>query len=439
MTTNLKVAQFNTFPYGGAATAAKRLHQKLRENRIDSQFYFHRNDKSEIDNDDFTQLNFEPPKFGVFTGAVQRRVNKRRQRDIYEQFNNHIALRPAGSETFSMAELPEPTDLNWKSIGADVVHLHWISFFADYPSFFGSIPNHVPIVWTLHDMNAFTGGCHYSNGCTSFMHGCGSCEQVTNRSSRDVSAMTFKVKQKTLRNKNIHVVTPSDWMRELAMQSKIWPDNTTFQTIRLGFDLKEFNPIAKQDARKRLGLSDDSVLIGFGAEDINNRRKGLQHLLPALTLLKTDQNVECVVFGSGDIEQTEGMPAIHNFGYVDSAEKQALIYSAADIVVVPSREDNQPQVGLEAMACGTSVVAFNAGGIPEYVKDGATGLLAKIGDEAELANRISWLINNQTARTTMGERARLMMEQEFELGEQSQKYLSLYQNISSNRQLRRAA
>lgn len=435
----MRIAQFNTFPYGGAATAAKRLHQRLRERDVDSQFYFHRNEKGEVDDSSFHQLQFSEPSFGALTGAVQRRIHRRRQRDIYQQFNDHLALRPAGEETFSMAQLPKPTPLDWHSIDADVVHLHWISFFADYPSFFGSIPNHVPIVWTLHDMNAFTGGCHYSNDCTRFKFGCGGCHQVTNSHRNDVSVSSFKVKQKSLRHKNIHVVTPSDWMRDLAMKSKIWPAQATFQTIRLGFDLKQFHPISKTQARQELGIEGDAVLIGFGAEDINSRRKGLQHLLPALSKLKTDNAVECVVFGSGEIEPSDGLPKVHHFGYVDSARQQALIYSAADIVVVPSREDNQPQVGLEAMACGTPVVAFNAGGIPEYVRDGATGLIAELGNESALAERISWLVNNKQARQTMGERARLMMEQEFELGEQSQEYLSFYSSITSPRRSSRAA
>lgn len=425
----MNVAQFNTFPYGGAATAAKRLHQRLREQKVNSQFYFHRNEKAKLNDSSFHQIEFSEPKFGGLTGAVQRRMHRRKRREVCQKYNDHIALRPAGEEAFSMAQLPNPTELDWHTIDADIVHLHWISFFADYPSFFGSIPNQVPIVWTLHDMNAFTGGCHYSNGCTRFEIGCGGCHQVTNSGPHDVSVSTFKAKKKSLRHKNIHVVAPSDWMRELAMRSKIWPAHTSFQTIRLGFDLKQFHPVSKHDARRELGIEGDAVLIGFGAEDINNRRKGLQHLMPSLTQLKTGHAVECVVFGSGEIEPIDGLPKVHHFGYVDSVKKQSLIYSAADIVVVPSREDNQPQVGLEAMACGTPVVAFNAGGIPEYVRDGATGLIANIGDEAELAERISWLINNVQARSKMGKRARLMMEQEFELGKQSEKQLALYQSI----------
>ena len=172
-------------------------------------------------------------------------------------------------------------------------------------------------------------------------------------------------------------------------------------------------------------------MIGFGAEDINNRRKGLQHLIPALENLNTQNKVESIVFGSGEIKSSSGQPKVNHFGYVDSEEKQALIYSAADLVVVPSREDNQPQVGLEAMACGTPVVAFDAGGIPEYVRDGKTGLIANLGDEAHLAERISTLVDNTDARLNMGRKSRLMMEREFEVNRQSQRYLELYQLASS--------
>ena len=139
------------------------------------------------------------------------------------------------------------------------------------------------------------------------------------------------------------------------------------------------------------------------------------------------------------IKLESNLVKVHHFGYVDSPEKQALIYSAADIVVVPSREDNQPQVGLEAMACGTPVVAFDAGGIPEYVRDGTTGLIAKLGDESHLAERISWMANHESSRTRMGHQAREMMEQEFELNQQSAKYLDLYRRITQTGRQQAAA
>ncbi len=435
----MRVAQFNTFPYGGAATAARRVHKTMCNKEIDSNFYYHRNSKHQITDPTFHQLEFSPPQHGILSRALKRRQYRNQQKETYRLYNEHIASRPSSSETFSMAQLPEPTTLDWKTINADIVHLHWISFFADYSSFFRSIPDAVPIVWTLHDMNAFTGGCHYSNGCGRFKSGCGSCPQVTNSHLNDVSNATFGTKQEALKGKQIHVVTPSDWMRELAIHSKIWPEQTTFQTLRLGFDLETFKPIPKDEAKRRLGIESNAIQIAFGAEDINNRRKGMRHLLKSLAQLKSDTPIECLVFGLGEIETTAEIPEIHQFGYVDSEEKQALIYSAADIVVVPSREDNQPQVGLEAMACGTPVIAFEAGGIPEYVRHGTTGFLARLGDESHLANQIKRLVENDEARQLMGQRARLMMEREFELHQQTDKHVQLYSSVTRSPSRARAA
>lgn len=435
----MKVAQFNTFPYGGAANAAMRIHRGLQQNKIDSRFYYHRDTKDTVIDSSFQQIEFSPPRYGVFSGAVQKRIDRRREKEVYRLYNDHVAMRPESMETFSMARLPEPTFLDWKSIDADIAHLHWISFFADYPSFFGSIPNTIPIVWTLHDMNAFTGGCHYTNGCTRFKFGCGTCPQVTNGCHDDVSRSSFKVKQKSLRPKNLHVVAPSDWMRTQAMKSDIWPAQTSFRTIRYGLDLQRFRPMEQKASRLVLGIESDATLIAFGAEDINNKRKGIQHLLPALAKLQSKQPIECIVFGSGEIEPTPKLPPIHQMGYVDSEDRQALIYSAADIVVVPSREDNQPQVGLEAMACGTPVVGFDAGGIPEYVRDGATGLIANHGDEDHLADRLSCLVENREARVLMGQQARAMMEREFEVNQQTKKYVEFYEALAQSSKHAKAA
>lgn len=365
-------------------------------------------------------------------GLFGKRLEKKKLRRIHRQYDTHIRNRDSAAEVFAMARLPEPSTFNWDLVNADVVHLHWMSFLADYPTFFGSIPNPTPIVWTLHDMNPFTGGCHYSSGCNKFQSGCGSCPQIVAPSPTDVSADSFNVKQKSLSRKNLHIVTPSRWLGELAKTSSIFPDQTTFHVIRLGFDLKEFSPIEKNEARRLLGLETNAVLLAFGAEDIRNQRKGFHHLLNSLPLLKTSAAVECLVFGSGDLPTDPLLPKMHEFGYVNSVEKQRLIYSAADIVIVPSREDNSPQVGLEAMACGTPVVGFNAGGIAEYVRDGVTGRLAELGNESELAGQISGLVDNEGLRQVMSGRARLMMEEEYELEAQTQKYVSLYRELVSH-------
>lgn len=427
------VAQFCTFPHGGAATAAIRHHQSLREANVDSQFYYHRNQQDTVLDESFVQLDFEPPKFGIFSGAVTRRLEKNRQRRVYDLFNRFLAVRPEGAETFSMAELPEPTRLDWKQIAADVVHLHWISYFADYPSFFSSIPRHVPIVWSLHDTNAFTGGCHYTSNCSQFKHGCGSCPQLVNRHRADVSRASFASKKKAFEGHQIHVVAPCDWMLSLARESSIWPRQTSFSKIEYGLDLvNDYPPVSsnqKQAARHQLGLSKDVPLVAFGAMDVANRRKGFQHLVPALHQLKQRSiNFECLVFGDGKLESDLALPRLHEFGFVDTIEKKRQIYAAADLVVVPSIEDNQPQVGLEAMACGTPVVAFDATGMPEYVIDQQTGLLATAGDEQDLAAKIERLISDPAFCRSLGDAARLQVESRFERSTQREKWLQLYES-----------
>jgi glycosyltransferase involved in cell wall biosynthesis len=426
----LKIAQFNTFPYGGAATAAKRLHEQLLQRNVESRFYYRLNDKQIQLDDSFRCLEFCKPRSGIL-GAIEQRLGRRREKKIHRLYDSHIANRQDGLETFSMADLPEPTVLDWSAIHADLVHLHWMSFFADYHSFFKSIPDSVPLVWTLHDMNAFTGGCHYSSGCDQFVKGCGNCPQVENRHTSDVSDYSFRTKRRALRGKSIHVITPSQWLGNLAKQSAVWPEGTTFHTIHYGLDLELFRSVGKQQARNKLGISGDKTLIAFGAEDINCQRKGVQHLLPALMNLKDKSAVECLMFGSGELEPSDELPHIHQMGYVDSLERQLLIYSAADLVAVPSLEDNQPQVGLEALACGTPVVGFNAGGIPEYVRPGETGLLAEVGDSGDLSKQIGWLVTHVDERRQMGSRGRKMMEQEFEKNAQSQKHVDFYEQVLS--------
>lgn len=431
----MKVSHFNTFPYGGAATAARRLSRKLQKSGVNSNFFYFRCDREDVvqlgsKSESIDQAQVLEKKTVPGLSVFAKRKEKKRLREIWRLHNEHIATRPVGEETFSMARLPEESRLNWFQVNADVVHLHWISFFADYPTFFDSIPEHVPLVWTLHDQNAFTGGCHYSGGCEQYRNGCGQCPQVTNPHSRDVSADSFLTKKRALAGHNIHVVAPSKWMIDLAEQSPIWPKTTSFHHIRLGFNLKKFYPVDREHARKQLGIRSDAFLIGFGAEDVRSRRKGVGSLLEALNHLSTEKDVEGIVFGSGEIATTGQMKKIHQLGYVDSVDRQRLIYSAADVVIVPSTEDNQPQVGLEAMACGTPVIGFDTCGIPEMVQHNKTGLLAAPGNPEDLAHQISWIINNPLQRRQMGIEARKMMEQNHDADIQASRYLQLYENAT---------
>ncbi len=434
----LSVSHFNTFPYGGAATAALRTHAELLQQNVDSRYYWFRDQRNGTHGPAVERVELTPPEKTFLQALLGKKKQRAQQKVIYRLFDTHLQNRESTLETFSMARLPTPGALPAGATNVDVVHMHWISFFADYPSFFGSIPSHVPIVWSLHDMNPFTGGCHYSGGCERFKTGCGNCPQVIAPGPRDVSVDSINAKRDALANREVHVTAPSQWLLDLAKESPVWPESTTFTQINYGFDLEKFYPVDRRQARLELGIDSDAVLVGFGAEDLNNKRKGFQHLLTALGNLKTDRNVECLVFGSGETPDDPKLPRFHHLGFIDSPDRQRLAYSAADLVVVPSREDNQPQVGLEAMACGVPVIAFDAGGIPEYVRDGETGCIVTLGDEQLLAKKISGLCDLESFRVRMGKSALAMVRNEFEKVKQTQIYHDLYRSIASKRPARAA-
>ena len=426
----MKVAHFCTFPHGGAATAAIRQHVGLRAAGVDSRFYYFRDEKKQTLDSDFLKVEFSPPVNDGPFAAVHSFLAKRRRRRIHRLYDEHLEGRDPQLETFAMAELPDPTTLDWDSIDVDIVNLHWVSFFADFPSFFKSIPNHIPIVWTLHDTHAFTGGCHYTGGCMRFADGCGNCPQIRSANPQDVSLASLLAKRKAYRSKSIQVVAPCAWMRDLAKRSSVWPANAKFQKIEYGLQLEKFQPVDQDAARAALGLAPNKKLIAFGAMEIDNPRKGFEHLLAALEKVKAaGTDCECLVFGSGKIEQTAELPELNSLGFIDSAERLCEAYSAADVVVVPSIEDNQPQVGLEAMACGTPVIAFDAGGLPEYVIDGKTGWLCPVADSDALAEKIK--ISLEVGTQNYGAAAAKQIRTRFDLRQQTQKWLQLYDNCLS--------
>ncbi len=439
----MKINHYNTYPYGGAANAARRIHNGIVNQGIDSAFYYHIDDRNSSDttsDPSLVQLRYRQQELDKETrfslwNPLHKRIEKRRTREVHRLYDLHIRPRTNSEhEVYSMARLPQKTSLNWTQQQSDIVHLHWLAHMIDFPSFFDSIPDQVPIVWTMHDMGAFTGGCHYSDGCTRFGAGCGSCPQVANSIPKDVSRDSMLAKQKSLRGKRLHIVAPSMWLIELAKRSPIWPAGTTFSVIHYGLDLTQFQPQNRDVARQKMELTTDKVLIGFGADDLRNRRKGFDYLASALSLLAKNPTVrsriELVVFGDGEIsDELRGQFKTHSFGFVRDLDRLSAIYACCDMVVVPSLQDNQPQVGLEAMACGRPVIGFDAGGIPEYVVDCVSGYLVPARDTAGLASAIEKMAGPPQAVGRFGEQARQKMEKEFEINAQTLAYTELYSSL----------
>ena len=141
----------------------------------------------------------------------------------------------------------------------------------------------------------------------------------------------------------------------------------------------------------------------FGAADVDSLRKGSRHLVQALQMVSDLPSIQGVVFGRGGLPQTkESLPEILSIGMVTDVETQRMIYSAADAFILPSLEDNLPLTGLEAMACGTPIIRFDVGEIPDYVDDGVTGLLAQTGNSKSLAEKLRWAANHPDQLRKMG-------------------------------------
>ena len=419
----MRVTQFSTTLSGGAAVAARRLHDALVESGISSRFCYlspKRNTKSP--NASYQTVNSQWKKARNLRTWLITRLQK-------TGLNRALKGRAPGLELFSSPRVYPATPFGDLGLETDIIHLHWIAKLIDYTSFFASIPDDFPVVWTLHDMNPFTGGCHYAGECTHFEKECSQCPQLGKSGQQDLSWTFFHEKSEALKNKNIHIVTPSHWLESVARRSAILRNAKSFQTIPYGLDTTVFRPYEKKEARAKLGIHSDKVIVGFGAESLTNYRKGFQHLGRAFAKLSTKQNIAALAFGSGDLRDFE--LEVISTGFVRDPQQQALIYSAADLFVMPSLEDNLPQTGIEAMACGTPVVAFAAGGVPDYVKHEETGLLASTGNTADLATQIDWLATHHKERSMMGKKARAFAVDYFDPQKQAARYVAFYQQLLS--------
>jgi len=429
----MKVYHFSTYTIGGAAIAARRLHDALGRFGVDSRFFYSRR-SPKVKDPSYMVFDLALGKHRV-AAVVHDYLDIRRQFLLWRRWQKlhyYTAGKWEGYEGLSYPRLAERTPLGLAGAKPDIVHLHWISDFIDYPSFFASLPDALPVVWTLHDMNPFTGGCHYSWDCQRFEEVCRYCPQLNDhRSAKDLAYEGWRIKHDALAGKTIHVVADSYWLERQARKSALFAHANSFRTIHYGLDTGRFVPRDKSVCKRALGIPADQFVISFGAESIDTRRKGLRELIAALQSL-TGWHITALVFGRGDFAvDTMQNCDLKQLGRIETPELLSLIYSAADLFVIPSLYEAFGQTAMEALACGTPVVGFDTGGIPDIVRDGRTGLLAKRGDAEDLARKITWMIEHPAERVAMGRNGRQNVQANFTLATQAQQYVALYQEITS--------
>lgn len=411
----MKVLIVNTHDIkGGAARAAYRLHTSLLDQNVNSQMLV-----QSKDSDSYTVMGPES-KFDKLLSSLKPTIDA-----IPSKFyKNKTATSFSTSWVMSSKLLNKINALN-----PDVVHLHWVNNGLLRIEDIAKIK--APIIWTLHDMWPFTGGCHYDEHCGAFEKGCGNCPVLGSENKKDLSYRVFERKRKTY-NKivNLTIVGVSKWLADCALSSTLFKP---FKVVNLpnSIDTLKFKPTNQTLSRELWNLPKNKKLILFGAMgSISDPRKGFDELSDAFKNIKKN-DVEFVVFGaSTPVEPPDLGCKTHYIGSLSDDISLITLYSAVDLMVVPSRQEAFGQTASESMACGTPVVTFCHTGLVDIVDHKKNGYLAKPFDTVDLANGIEWVLGNDKY-DELCSNARDKVIREFDSRIVADKYIELYRDVSS--------
>jgi glycosyltransferase involved in cell wall biosynthesis len=355
----------------------------------------------------------------------------------------HILAERYLSKAFSKA-LKTPFSLQWfgRSVihhpevkSADIIHLHWINHGFLSPKFLAELDElEKPVVWTFHDSNAFTGGCHVRYSCENYHKECGSCPLLRFSGKNDLSHKTWMRKKKAYSELNCHIVAPSNWMAKSVKISSLMGFREV-TVIPNTIETQVFKPYVKSEAKKILKISPEKFVMMSGfMPSKNDKHKGTSYLIDALNDLAkrpgiVKEKIELVIFGNKDNAELPELPFKTTFlGNISNDEHLAKCYSAADVFIAPSLEDNLPNTVMESLACATPVVAFKTGGIPDMVKHLENGYLAEYQSAEDLATGIEWLYHDENAPDIQKEARRTILSQ-FSEAVIAGKHQLLYQSL----------
>lgn len=325
---------------------------------------------------------------------------------------------------YSEATSPYRDDLAAHLAQADIIHLHWTAGFLHLPILTHPALAEKRFIWTLHDFQPVTGGCHYPRDCTRHTQGCGECPLLLQRSPNDSSAQTSRLRQIIYQQlgSRLSFAAPSAWLAQQASQSSALGGRTV-HVLRNPLDLDCFQPRDHTLCRQILDLPTDQPLVLFVADQPGDHRKG-GDLIP--DILKAIRQHLPVHFASVGAENP--FPGLENhtpLGSIADDRLLALIYAAADCFLLPSRQDNMPNTVIESLACGTPVACFNIGGAPELVCNGQTGQLADAITPESLAQAALTILKHP-APASLHHQCRLIAQNQISPNRITEQSLHLY-------------
>lgn len=424
----MNILLVNTFSFGGAAQSCIRLHRGLLD--------FNPAGKLLIQ---YAKGNL-PPNTYLYTkpspGFAQKMKDKALR--IFSEFKlapptpyhkekDFIQKRQPDLEMFSFPFADTDITQNLHYQQADIVNLHWVSGFLDYESFFKK--NHKPIVWTLHDMNAFLGGEHYKERFLGVNEvGYPIPRQISPEESYWHNKIIAEKKKILAPVKNMHIVSPSQWLTKTSQNSEIL-GHFPHHTIPYGIPLDIFRPHPQHFCRDLLGLPKDKIVLLFVAVSVNSARKGFIFLKKAIEQIQNPDIHICILGANSGLSYPSKNKT--ELGQVQDELLMSVAYSAADLFIIPSLEDNLPNTVLESLGCGTPVVGFPTGGIVDMIQDGKNGYLCPEISVDSLKETINKFMLNPFAF----DRAKIREDalSKYDLKIQAQAYLKLYQDILQNK------
>lgn len=413
----MKVIFLNTTDIeGGAARGAKRLLEGVRDEGIDARLLVQR------------KSGDDPFVIGPRTGFGKAMAYFRPILD--DLFVGVYAGK--GEGMFSPAMVLDRLPARTAKFDPDIVHLHWVANGMMRVETCRRFKR--PLVWTLHDSWPFTGGCHLPFDCTRYRDACGKCPLLGSSREHDLSRRLWRRKDRAWRGLDLTVVAPSRWLAGCARSSALFRDKR-IEVIPNGIDLRRFRPSDRSAARELLSLPQGKKLILFGGKWItSDRNKGFHILAQALKELAGRgwrDRADVVIFGSSQPAEPPDLGlAAHYLGWLNDDVTLSLLYSAADVFVSPSIQENLSYAVMEAMACGSPCVAFDQGGMPDLIGHMETGYLARPFDPLDLAEGIGRLLGDEALRRDMAARARRKVENEFALEKVAARYIALYDELA---------
>ena len=400
---------------GGAARAAYRLHRALRDAGVRSRMIV------------VSRASDDPDVAGP-ESLLDRVAARAAARLDQLPLVGYPSRKPT---LFTPAVAPERTTGRAQGEQRDVTHLHWVGNGALRVESLPRLPG--PLVWTLHDLWPFTGGCHYADECTRFQTQCGRCPALGSGRERDLSYRVWRRKRDSWEKADCAFVTPSRWMARQAAASSLL-SGRRIEVIPNCLDTRVFQPADPQTCRQALGLPHGKRILMFGALTAEgDRRKGFHLLAPALECLIRSVPADALhlaIIGMRQPSAPAPYPISASFlGVLESEQAMAQAYCAADVFIAPSLQDNLPNTVMEALACGVPCVAFDVGGMSDLIDHQTSGYLAAPLDPADLARGIAWVLDNADRRARLSEQARAKVLRSFAPEVVAERHLALYGNL----------